>query len=467
MQYDIRAYLALLAFVPLSLLVYAATPRHRAIPAIFGVYMGGLLFLPEAAAFDFPLVPPLDKNSFASIMALVGALMFERNRLAAARAFRGVDALFFIVLIGDIGTALTNPDTLIFGEDRYSPDGHQYGFRMVLSSLGPYDIISLTIRDLLGTYTPFFLGRALFRDTQGADVFLRGIVIACLVYVPFMLIEMRLSPQFHRWTYGYTPNKFLHAIRGDGFKPIVYLNNGLAVAMLFVSGAIAAAILFKRNARIMGIPMVVPLALIWIMLGLSRNVGATLYSLVAVPIVLMSRGRLAATSGLVLAIAVFVYPYLRANEVIDVYALIDWIAERSAERAQSLHTRFYNEDILWDRASERAWFGWGGYGRNRVYDELGRDISITDGEWIIRMGGRGIIGFLGTFLLLSAPVFMAYSRLSRVSIEDRRILDGLTLLIAINVVDLLPNALFTEWPYLFAGAVAGMAQTMPRQGRRR
>jgi len=234
-----------------------------------------------------------------------------------------------------------------------------------------------------------------------------------------------------------------------------------------VSVALSSAILFKRNALIMGIPMVVPLALIWIMLGLSRNVGATLYSLVAVPIVLMSRGRLAATSGLVLAIAVFVYPYLRANEVIDVYALIDWIAERSAERAQSLHTRFYNEDILWDRASERAWFGWGGYGRNRVYDELGRDISITDGEWIIRMGGRGIIGFLGTFLLLSAPVFMAYSRLSRVSIEDRRILDGLTLLIAINVVDLLPNALFTEWPYLFAGAVAGMAQTMPRQGRRR
>lgn len=467
MPYDIRAYLALLAFIPISLLVYASVSRRNMVGAVFGVYMGGLLFLPEAAAFDFPLVPPLDKNAFSSIMALAGAIVFQRQRLIDAKPFRGVDVFFLILLAGDIGTALTNPDTLIFGEERFSPDGYQYGFRIVLSSLRPYDIISLGIRDVLSAYIPFFLGRALFRNTQDAETLLKGIVVACLVYVPFMLLEMRLSPQFHNWTYGYTPNKFLHAMRGDGFKPTVYLNNGLAVAMLFVAGVISAAILFKRRATLLGMPMIIPLALLWLMLGLSRNVGATVYSLVAVPIVLMSRSRFAAFVGVLLGIAVFVYPYVRANDLVDVYALIDWIAERSAERAQSLHTRFYNEDILWDRASERSWFGWGGYGRNRIYDDLGKDISITDGEWIIRMGGRGIIGFVGTFILLVAPVFMAYGRMRSMSVEDRRLVDGFTLLVALNAVDLLPNALFTEWPYFFAGALAGMAQAMPRSSRGR
>lgn len=465
MPYDIRAYLALLAFVPLSLLVFAAVPRHRVVASVFGVYMGGLLFLPEAAAFDFPLVPPLDKNSFAAIMALTGAFIFERKRLIQAKPFRGVDIFFLIVIAGDIGTALTNPDVLIFGEERFSPDGYQYGFRVVLESLRPYDIISMAIRDVLSTYIPFFLGRALFRSTDQAETFLKGVVIACLIYVPFMLIEMRLSPQFHNWTYGFTPNKFLHAMRGSGFKPTVYLNNGLAVAMLFVAGSISAAILFKRRASIMGMPMIIPFAVIWLMLALSRNVGATVYSLVAVPVVLMSRGRLAAFVGIVLGIAVFVYPYVRANDIIDVYEIIDWIAERSAERAQSLHTRFYNEDILWDRASERPWYGWGGYGRNRIYDTLGKDISITDGEWIIRIGGRGIVGFIGTFIMLVAPVFMAFRRMGKMAPEDRRIVDGMALLVALNAVDLLPNALFTQWPFLFAGALAGMAQSMPRTSR--
>lgn len=465
MPYDIRAYLALLAFVPVSLIVFASVPKHRTIAAVFGVYMGGLLFLPEVAAFDFPLIPPMDKNGFAAVMALIGAILYQKQRLAQARPFVGVDLIFFLMLAGNVGTAITNPDVLMFGEDRFRPDGEQVGFLIVLNAMKPYDIFSMAVRDFLSTFVPFYLGRALFRNTEDVETLLKGIVVACLVYVPFMLIEMRMSPQFHNWVYGYSPNKFFHAVRGDGFKPTVFLNNGLAVAMLFVAGTISAALLYKRRATLFGFPIIFPLGLIWLMLGLSRNVGATLYSLAAVPIVLISRGRMAATAGVVLCGFIFLYPYIRIHEVIDVYSIVDWIAERSADRAQSLHTRFYNEDILWDRASERMWFGWGGYGRNRVYSDWGKDISITDGEWMIRIGGRGLVGFVATFLLLVTPVFMAFRRLGQMSAENRMIVDGFTLLIALNAVDLLPNALFTQMPCLFAGALAGMAQGMPRSRR--
>ena len=65
---DVRAYLALFLFIPLSLVAFAGARRPMA--AFVGVYVGGILFLPEHAALDFPLVPPMDKNAFAALMGL-------------------------------------------------------------------------------------------------------------------------------------------------------------------------------------------------------------------------------------------------------------------------------------------------------------------------------------------------------------------------------------------------------------
>ena len=48
-----------------------------------------------------------------------------------------------------------------------------------------------------------------------------GIFIGGLVYAPLCLIEMRLSPQLHRWIYGYMANAFAHSVRGEGYKPTV------------------------------------------------------------------------------------------------------------------------------------------------------------------------------------------------------------------------------------------------------
>lgn len=42
------------------------------------------------------------------------------------------------------------------------------------------------------------------------------------------------------------------------------------------------------------------------------------------------------------------------------------------ERVASVKFRFDNEEILGARARERVMFGWGGFGRNRVFDEYGK-----------------------------------------------------------------------------------------------
>jgi hypothetical protein len=453
---DVRAYLALLLFIPLSLVAFAGA--RRPVAAFVGVYMGGILFLPEHAALDFPLVPPMDKNAFAALMGLAGSMLLMRRKLAATRPFQGAEVFFVILVIGIVGTILTNQDPQVFGQDIRLEDGRQIGEEIMLPGMVKGDILAYALRDLVAVFLPFYLGRALFRTREDARILLKGTVIIGLIYLPLMLFEMRMSPQLHNWVYGYHANLISHAARGDGFKPTVFLNNGLAVAMFMLAAIVCAAAMFKAREKLAGVAAQLPMGGLWLGLVLSRNLGATVYSLAAVPAVLVSSGKMAGRVAMILVAIVLAYPALRATQTLPVYDFVEFTSGFSPERAQSMNTRFTNEDALFERARERIWFGWGGYGRNRVYNEFGKDVSITDGEWVIRIGGRGIIGFIGFYGMLLFPVVLARRRMKKIAApEDRKIIDALCLLCALNAVDLLPNGMFNQLPFLWAGALAGLS----------
>ena len=56
-------------------------------------------------------------------------------------------------------------------------------------------------------------------------------------------------------------------------------------------------------------------------------------------------------------------------------------------------------------AAEKPLFGWGGYGRNHVYDmATGRMLTIADGAWIISLGIYGWVGYIAEFGLLALPL---------------------------------------------------------------
>src|SRR5207302_8625560 len=75
-----------------------------------------------------------------------------------------------------------------------------------------------------------------------------------------------------------------------------------------------------------------------------------------------------------------------------------------ADRADSVQDRLENDDLMIQRAVERPVFGWGGWGRNRVYVKAqGEDSSVTDGLWIIAFGTRGWVGLLGVCLSILLP----------------------------------------------------------------
>lgn len=181
-----------------------------------------------------------------------------------------------------------------------------------------------------------------------------------------------------------------------------------------------------------------------------------------VPLVRFARPRVQLRVALLLAILALSYPTLRMTGFVPTNQILEAVSSISAERANSLELRFKNEEQLMARASQRLFFGWGRWGRNRVYDEAsGQDVSFTDGRWILALGSFGLFGFFTEFGLLALPIFSAAAalRFSK-SPRDRINLAGLSLILAANVVDLLPNSGLTSWTWLVAGALFGRAQAL-------
>lgn len=459
--------MALLLYVPAALGYAATAAKQHATRTVFYIFFIGVMFLPELVAFDAPLVPPLSKYEFSGLMSLIAAYVVHKDRLLRSKPFRGVDLFFVLLLLGNIGTVMTNQDTLSFGVYWWDKAGNLVAEPRILSGHSSKDIVAVTVRDTLSMYIPFLMGRVAFRNASDGRVLMRGIVILALIYAPGCLLEARISPQVHKWVYGYASTGIAGVVRGDGFKPVLFQNSGLAVATFLFCATACAAVLAKRKESIFGLPAIAAVAILMVTLALSHNLAALLYTLVAVPIILLSRGKLAITAAVALAVLVLLYPPIRAWQVFDVYSFIEWLTEISPERADSLHVRFYNEDILYERASERLTFGWGGYGRNRVYDERGNDICLTDGEWIIRIGGRGVIGFIATFGLILTPIFIAWRRAHRMPKEGRLYVDALAIICALFAVDLLPNSLFTKLPFFFGGALLGLVRGLEEDAKQK
>jgi hypothetical protein len=85
---------------------------------------------------------------------------------------------------------------------------------------------------------PYVVGRVYFRDLESFRDLALGIVIGGLIYVPLCLIEIRVSPQLHIWIYGYHQHQFEQSIRFGGFRPTVFMQHGLAVAMWMVNATV-------------------------------------------------------------------------------------------------------------------------------------------------------------------------------------------------------------------------------------
>jgi len=305
-----------------------------------------------------------------------------------ARWFRGPEALVLLLLVGDTATVLTNQDPLDYGPTH-------------LPGLGLNEVVSLFFNDFMWYAVPFFVARALITNARELKMLLTALVVAGAVYTPFLFIELMMSPQMHNWIYGFAQHAFDQTVRGGGYRPMVFMAHGLAVALLMTWSVTAALTLAKARRAVAGMPA--PVAALYNagFLAACKSTGAFLYAVAAAPLLLFRPPRSIARVVALLGVLVVAYPALRAAAWFPTAALVDAATSISAERAQSLAFRFEMEELLSERAAERPWFGWGRFGRNMVHDpESGRPVSISDGHWIIAYSVKGMVGFAGIFLLI-------------------------------------------------------------------
>jgi hypothetical protein len=159
----------------------------------------------------------------------------------------------------------------------------------------------------------------------------------------------------------------------------------------------------------------------------------------------------------ILLIAPPLYVYTRTTGIWDGTNLSNFVAEKfSPTRAQSLQFRFDNETILIKKAMEGTVFGWGGYGRSRVYDNTGKDITVADGLWIITLGQNGIFGLVALIVAVQTPVVFYLMRTSpeHWNEKNRAAPTVMTVFLAIYMIDSLLNAMINPVYMVFGGGVA-------------
>ena len=73
---------------------------------------------------------------------------------------------------------------------------------------------------------PFYIGSRFLCSDKGRSELLKAFPVAALFYSLPMLLEVRISPQLHRWVYGYFPHSFVQQVRYGGYRPVSFLSTG-------------------------------------------------------------------------------------------------------------------------------------------------------------------------------------------------------------------------------------------------
>ena len=431
-----------------TLVLFARLPLR---PAIVWSLLLGYMFLPEAFAINFSGLPPIDKKSVGAISLVAAVALYaggtpRRRGDAAPQALVNaapwvgtmVYVLLGMIMLNSLLTMLTNTEPVILA-GRFLP------------AIRPWDIISATF-SLIVMLIPYMLGRRFLARPEDHRLVMRALVIAGLVYSVLMLVEIRFSPQLNNWIYGYHQHSFIQHIRGGAFRPMVFMQHGLWVAFFILMGILSAFSLRRLEPR-----KKFGLSGVWlaIVLGLSHNLGATMLAAIFVPLVWLTP-RWHARIGAAVAIFFLLYPAARQAQLVPVDDITAFAAQISEERASSFQFRLNNEDMLLQRALLKPISGWGQWGRNRIHNDRGEDISTTDGLWIIVLGVNGWIGYIALFGLLTLPIFLMTRTGQRKDLGPET--TGFVLIMAANLLYLVPNSALNPIAWLIAGALTGFVQ---------
>lgn len=433
-----------------ALALYQRMPRDK---ALIWTVLGGYLLLPPLAALNLPVVPDLTKESLPNLAAAAIVLFYLKDRFSLLPQNWIGRGLMLLFVLSPFATVLSNTDPMP------KVGGDIQGMRI-------YDSVAAVANQFIALL-PFFLARRYLASAEAMRNLLVALVIGGLAYSIPMLIEIRLSPQMNVWVYGYFQHDFFQTIRFGGYRPVVFLPHGLWVAFFTMMTVIAALALTRAAPAADRHRTFAAFLYLLILLVLCKSAGALVYAIGLIPVAIFMGARAQILLASALALVVVAYPLLRGAHLVPIDEILRLASGIDVGRAGSLAFRIQNEEALLDKAAERILFGWGGYGRNLLYDPFtGAGMSIADGAWIITMGIYGWLGYIAQFGLLALPLVL----LGREALQGQGrplspFVSAVALLLAANMVDLLPNATLIPFTWLMAGALVGHAEALAEERR--
>ena len=427
------SYLALILWPLIAINLYR---KKEVIPATFWTIVGGYLLLPVGVEIDFPLIPSMNKDTIPAIMAFLGC-KYIANKDVNLLPPKGVERnLMLLLFLGAIGTVLTNGDPIFVGTNYFT-------------GLSFRDLFSV-IMDKYLLLLPFILGMQLIKTTDDQVKLFKLIVFAGLLYSVPILFEIRMSPQLHKWIYGFFPHTWGQQVRYGGFRPVVFLGHGLWVSMFTVIVIGAAITLSKLKVKLNRPPNTVVIAYLVLILILSKGFGSIILGALMLFIVGFFTPRIIYLVSIVIALLSITYPFLCLIDIFPHQLVIENIASINPAQAGSLQFRFSHEIALLERAADRFIFGWGAWGRNRLGD------SVVDGYWIGLIGMYGVVGFISIFGLMFIAIWKV--RLSIKYLHGKKekfLLASLSLMVSIIMIDQIPNHSENPFFWFLTGTLIG------------
>ena len=421
--------ISLFGWIFVVVMLFSLMSARRAVLVSF---IGAVLFLPQAA-ITLPGLPDITKISVTSFSVLLAVALFDTARLLRFR-LSWVDLPMLAWCLAPLPSSIVN-------------------------GLGVYDGAAGALSEMFTWGIPYLIGRIYFNDLASLRELSIGILIGGLIYVPLCLLEIRLSPQLHRWVYGYHQHSFQQTIRFGGYRPMVFMQHGLMVGMWMTSASLIGVWMWKTGAlrHLLGVPMalLVPVQLATTVLCKST---AALVLLIG-GLFLLFVNRWARLSLLIACFAAIPPAYVtaRVRGYWSGQQLVTLAQRIDMERAESLSTRFETETLLADKAMQRPAFGWGRWGRWRLYDEYGRDITTSDSLWIIALGETGVVGLAALPAALVLPCWLVLKRVpaGQWCLPAAAPLAALTMVVALYAMDNLLNAMLNPIYVLALGGISG------------
>ena len=436
---NILIYFALLLYPAVSVILFLFWKPQT---AVFWTYLLSWLYLP-LVEIDFPGVPNYGKFSASNLIILPCIAIFDTGRLARWR-MSWVDLAVICWIASPFFSSMAN-------------------------NLGAYNGLSGAVTHLLTYGIPFVVGKLYLSDVVGYQGFARALIIAAAYYTPLMLVEMRMSSQIHRWVYGIGGRagwEYFGMFGPLGWSPTVFMNSPFEVASLFTMATLFAFWEWKGNRSLFrSVPFnnLQRFAFFGSFVILCKKLTFLVLSSIGIAI-LSWRPRLMCA---LFACLPILYATLFVTGAWQGDGLADSIAMFSERRAESLQFRLDNDKRLIDKALVQPVFGWSGYGRNRVYDENTKDLTITDSMFLITLGVHGLVGLVSLMTMFLGPVFTYLAVLPRTfSMQDASpwVTLPTAVILVLHSIDNLFNAFPNPiYPMLAGGLASSITSIRSRQ----